>query len=107
MTIKRAIKLKWLYFKISDVFNYWQAKLAGNRNTHGSFYNRGGLAYLWSSTELGSHAYRRNLNTSHATVNRKTNNKANGLSIRCLGFIFLMLLGDLCINQPKPTNLVK
>jgi len=81
-------KLTWLYFKISDVFNYWQAKLAGNRNTNGSFYNRGDNANLWSGTQAGGNAYRRNLNTSNATVNRNTNNKANGFTVRCLGFVF-------------------
>ena len=84
-----------MYFKISDVFNYWQAKLAGYRNTNGSFYNRGDNANLRSSMESGGNAYRRNLNTSNPRVNRNANNKANGFSVRCLGFIFLMLLDGL------------
>ncbi|MDC9721054.1 MAG: hypothetical protein PSN46_10065 [Gammaproteobacteria bacterium] len=70
--------------KISDVSNYWQAKLAGYRYTGGSFYSRGDNTFLWSSTESGSDAYSRNLNTSFATVYRYTLNKANGFSVRCL-----------------------
>ncbi|WPE16790.1 hypothetical protein R5P06_01680 [Candidatus Thioglobus autotrophicus] len=76
-----------MYFKISDVFNYWQAKLAGNRNTNGNFYTRGDYTFLWSSTESGSNAYRRFLNTSNATVYRVTVSKAHGFSVRCLGFV--------------------
>lgn len=45
--------------------------------------------------ELGGDAYRRLLYTSNATVNRNASNKANGFNVRCLGFIFLMLLDAL------------
>ncbi len=58
--------------------------LAGYRNTNGSFNNRGAYANLWSSTENGSNAWNRNLNSGNATVNRNNNNKANGFSVRCL-----------------------
>src|SRR5680860_97032 len=58
--------------------------LAGNRNTDGSFNNRGVNTNLWSSTESGTSAWKRNLNSGNSTVNRNTNAKANGFSVRCL-----------------------
>ena len=39
---------------------------------------------FWSSTESGTNAWRRNLNVSEARVNRNTNDKLNGFSVRCL-----------------------
>ena len=62
----------------------FNAKLAGRRNTNGSFYFRGDFSYLWSSTESGGNAYRRCLYTSEARVYRSTSNKAYGFSVRCL-----------------------
>ena len=62
----------------------FEAKLAGYRSTNGSFYKRGDKTYLWSSTESGSNAYRRYLNSSYATVGRETSSKAHGFSVRCL-----------------------
>ena len=62
----------------------FEAKLAGLRNTDGSFYYRGDSAYLWSSTESGGKAYRRLLVTSGATVSRDALSKAVGFSVRCL-----------------------
>ncbi|WPE16789.1 invasin domain 3-containing protein [Candidatus Thioglobus autotrophicus] len=62
----------------------FEAKLAGYRNTNGNFYTRGDYTFLWSSTESGSNAYRRFLNTSNATVYRVTVSKAHGFSVRCL-----------------------
>ena len=58
--------------------------LAGNRNTDGSFNNRSTNTNLWSSTPSGGNAWNRNLNSSNTTVNRNTNAKANGFSVRCL-----------------------
>ena len=58
--------------------------LAGNRNTTGGFNNRSSNANLWSSLPSGGNAWNRNLNSGNATVNRNTNNKANGFSVRCL-----------------------
>ena len=58
--------------------------LAGNRNTDGSFNNRASNANIWSSSESGGSAWNRNLNSGYATVNRNTNAKANGFSVRCL-----------------------
>ena len=59
--------------------------LAGNRNTDGSFNNRTSNANIWSSSENGaSAAWNRNLNSGNPTVNRNTNAKANGFSVRCL-----------------------
>lgn len=58
--------------------------LAGNRDTDGSFNNLSSNANLWSSSESGGNAWNRNLNSGNADVNRNTNDKANGLSVRCL-----------------------
>ncbi len=62
----------------------FEAKLAGYRSTNGSFYDRGDYTGLWTSTESGSIAYRRGLNASNATVNRRTLSKAYGFSVRCI-----------------------
>jgi hypothetical protein len=58
--------------------------LAGNRNTSGAMVSRGTNANFWSSSESGSNAFRRNLNSTKSGVNRNANNKANGFSVRCL-----------------------
>ena len=59
--------------------------LAGYRDTDGgSFYNLSWYADLWSSSESGTSAWNRNLNSGNATVNRNTNDKANGFSVRCV-----------------------
>jgi uncharacterized protein (TIGR02145 family) len=58
--------------------------LAGNRNTDGSFNNRGTNTNIWSSLESDSNAWKRNLNSGNSTVNRNANTKANGFSVRCL-----------------------
>jgi uncharacterized protein (TIGR02145 family) len=61
------------------------ALLAGNRNTNGTFNNRGTNGNWWSSSEASAtNAQNRNLNSSQAGVNRNSNNKANGFSVRCL-----------------------
>ncbi len=58
--------------------------LAGYRSTAGSFATLGSSAYVWSSSESGGSAWRRNLGSGNATVNRSTNDKARGYSVRCL-----------------------
>lgn len=62
----------------------FQALLAGIRSTNGSFYYRGTYALIWSSTESGSAAWYRTLDSSEARVYRYTNNKALGFSVRCI-----------------------
>jgi uncharacterized protein (TIGR02145 family) len=64
--------------------SHFEAKLAGYRDTLGSFNGRGDATNLWSSTESGGDAYRRLLHTSLATVRRDALNKALGFSVRCL-----------------------
>src|SRR3989339_284296 len=44
--------------------------LSGNHNINGSFNNRGTNGNFWSSSENGSNAWYRNLNSSNAGVNR-------------------------------------
>ncbi|MDK2899405.1 MAG: hypothetical protein PWQ10_592, partial [Patescibacteria group bacterium] len=59
--------------------------LAGYRGTGGSFSYLSSYAYLWSSSESSTSAWRRFLNSGNATVYRYTSTKANGFSVRCLG----------------------
>ncbi|MDK2899488.1 MAG: hypothetical protein PWQ10_675, partial [Patescibacteria group bacterium] len=59
--------------------------LAGYRGTNESFYNLSSAAYLWSSSESSTSAWRRYLTSGYATVLRDTSTKARGLSVRCLG----------------------
>ncbi len=58
--------------------------LGGYRHTNGSFYVQGTNAGLWSSSESGASAWRRNLNSSNSTVGRGADDKALGFSVRCL-----------------------
>jgi len=59
--------------------------LAGYRYTDGSFNSLASYAHLWSSSESSTSAWVRYLNSGNATVNRYTNDKAYGFSVRCLG----------------------
>jgi len=59
--------------------------LAGNRTTDGSFGNLSSDAYLWSSSESSTSAWKRFLPSYYATVNRSTTDKGVGFSVRCLG----------------------
>lgn len=57
----------------------------GYRNTDGSFNNVGDNGNWWSATEnSATNGWNRNLNYTEARVNRNTNNKANGFSVRCV-----------------------
>ncbi len=62
----------------------FQALLAGRRSTYGSFYDRGSFSIFWSSTESGSYAWFRYLDSSEARVDRNTIHKADGFSVRCV-----------------------
>ena len=59
--------------------------LAGYRNTDGSFNSLSSNAYLWSSSESSTSAWKRNLSSGYATVDRSTDGKGYGFSVRCLG----------------------
>jgi uncharacterized protein (TIGR02145 family)/prepilin-type N-terminal cleavage/methylation domain-containing protein len=60
--------------------------LAGYRkSTDGSFSDLSSLAYLWSSSQLGTNAWYRYMRSGYATVARDTPTKGSGLSVRCLG----------------------
>ncbi|MDR0982702.1 MAG: fibrobacter succinogenes major paralogous domain-containing protein [Culturomica sp.] len=61
-------------------------KAGGNRNNSGGTFNNVGTnGNWWSSSEnSSSNAWNRNLNYNEARVNRNTNNKSNGFSVRCL-----------------------
>ena len=58
--------------------------LAGRRSPAGAFFNLGTSAFVWSSSESGSSAWRRGLYSGYATVGRHTDDKAGGFSVRCL-----------------------
>ncbi len=83
--ITRNIQIVWFalkpYNKWSDYFN---ALPAGNRNSDGTFNNAGTNANFWSSSPDGSNAWYRNLNYGNGKVNRNSNNRANGRSVRPL-----------------------
>lgn len=59
--------------------------LAGRRRTDGSFDVLSSRGYLWSSSESSTSAWLRYLNSGYATVDRVTDDKALGFSVRCLG----------------------
>ena len=59
--------------------------LAGLRDTGGAFNSLSSYAYLWSSSESSTSAWRRYLGSGYATVYRNTLAKAAGFSVRCLG----------------------
>jgi len=59
--------------------------LAGYRYTDGSFLGLSSYAYLRSSSELSTSAWRRDLYSGYATVKRSMGGKAGGISVRCLG----------------------
>ena len=62
----------------------FDGRLAGLRNTDGSFHYLGTGAYFWSSSQSGSSAWYRGLGSSYATVYRLLASKAYGFSVRCL-----------------------
>lgn len=64
---------------------YFYAPLAGYRHTNGSFVSRATMAVFWFSTQFNATlAWSRYMDSSHAEVARVNNNKAYGLSVRCL-----------------------
>ena len=57
----------------------------GNRNLDGSFNVIGSFGYWWSSTELNTYnAWARGLGVNIGNASRASNDKRNGLSVRCL-----------------------
>ena len=60
------------------------ALMSGYRSTDGSFHDVGSDTYFWSSSEGGTGAWYRVLDTSYSTVYRDTSSKAYGFSVRCL-----------------------
>jgi uncharacterized protein (TIGR02145 family)/prepilin-type N-terminal cleavage/methylation domain-containing protein len=59
--------------------------LAGYHSTAGSYAELGAYAYVWSSSESGSSAWRRGFFSGSATAIRYSSVKAYGFSVRCLG----------------------
>ena len=58
---------------------------SGNRNLDGSFNVIGSFGYWWSSTELNTYnAWARGLGVNIGNASRASNDKRNGLSVRCL-----------------------
>ena len=82
--------------------------LAGYRNAGGAFYSLSSDAFLWSSSESSTSAWRRYLDSGNATVNRGTSVKGYGFSVRCLGnwfdrfdYLTLWLLLFCCEVYPR------
>jgi uncharacterized protein (TIGR02145 family)/prepilin-type N-terminal cleavage/methylation domain-containing protein len=69
---------------LKNVAGLFRGLLAGDRNTDGSFGGLSGYAYLWSSLQSGTSAWRRGLSSGYASVLRFTNDEAYGFSVRCL-----------------------
>ena len=101
-TLNEAMRLKlpeeWRipsdydWFRIEHFFNN-DAKemikrlgleLTGLRDYDGSLSARGSTAFLWSSSESGSTAWSRYLYSTESRVNRCTNDKAYGFSVRAV-----------------------
>lgn len=57
--------------------------MAGNRNNYdGTVYNEGSNGNYWSSTVNGANSWNLNFNSGNANMNN--NNRANGMSVRCI-----------------------
>jgi len=56
----------------------------GYRNTNGNFYGFSYYTGFWSSAEIGSNAWNRDLYYDNTQVNRNNDNKYFGFSVRCL-----------------------
>lgn len=70
---------------MNNLANALKIPLSGYRTTDGaSFFHRGNLTLLWSSTPSSSSAYRRYLRFEYRTVRRSANNQAFGFSVRCI-----------------------
>jgi hypothetical protein len=83
LEIAMTFVFRQVYKRSQTIILNVRGLLAGNRNTDGSFNNQGSNANFWSSLASGGSAWNRNLNSGNATVNRNTNNQANGFSVRC------------------------
>ena len=57
---------------------------AGYRYLYGEFNNQGDIAYLWTSSESGAYAWKRNLYHDHTEVLRSLELKYYGGSVRCV-----------------------
>ena len=53
-------------------------------NDNGLFYDYGGASYCWSSSVLSGSTYARCVYFNSVTFNQYTNNRASGLSVRCI-----------------------
>ena len=61
------------------------ALLAGYRSVSGGFHVSGSHAFVWSSSQNSStYAWRRHLNSGYSTIDRDSNSKYYGFSLRCL-----------------------
>jgi len=69
---------------LKNVVGLFRGLLVGTRESNGTFANTGTLGPFWSSLQSGTNAWFRFLNSGYATVNRNTNAKAYGFSLRCL-----------------------
>jgi uncharacterized protein (TIGR02145 family) len=79
----------WTYYSASTTgtnTSFWDGRPGGSRgNSGGTFYYVGTTGYWWSSSEYSSSsAWHRYLSYNEARVDRDTNNKSNGFSVRCL-----------------------
>lgn len=62
----------------------FEMPILGYRGTSGTFGGSGTFVYLWTSTQSGTEAWLRGLYSSNTMINRGTNSKPFGISVRCI-----------------------
>ncbi|NCD06114.1 MAG: hypothetical protein EOL97_08350 [Spirochaetia bacterium] len=73
---------EWNSITTKEMFNV--SIYPGYRHINGYYSSRDYIVYLWSSAESSSFAWHRNFYSYNSTVNRTTNLKGNGFSLRCI-----------------------
>jgi len=81
--LQATVRFKWL-LSPSPCFSSGMLP-SGNRNCTTGYYNIGRNDNLWSSSGSSSaYATYWNFNYNYGQVNRNSNNRSNGLSVRCV-----------------------
>lgn len=75
---------EWAENGNGDNSSGFNALPGGDRDDIGGFYNLGGTAFFWSSSENGSYAWYLYLNYGNDGVGRHSSYRSNGFSVRCL-----------------------
>ena len=70
--------------ELLELEDYGEVVYTGYRKTYDTFFSLGVNTYIWSSTESDTTAWRRYLGSTDTTINRNTNDKTYGFSVRCV-----------------------